>query len=86
MNADAKAPVVPFYDFSAMRLNIARAQQVLAGDITALEKAFIWAETPQGADYWHGQAGGLDQTARSTIAFMIAQSIELEIIQVRAAA
>lgn len=76
---------VPFYDLTAMRLDIARAQQVLAGDMTALERAFIWARTPQGADYWRSQSGGLDDDARSTIAFMIAQSIEFEILQGRAA-
>ena len=77
---------VPFYDLTAIRLDIARAQQVLARDITALERAFIWARTPQGADYWRSQSGGHDDDARSTIAFMIAQSIEFEILQGRAAA
>lgn len=66
------------YDFDRMRLNIRQARQALQNP-ELLEGAFIWTETPQGDAYWRGQTAGLSRDGRSTLAYMIAQSIELEI-------
>lgn len=69
----------PLYDFDAMQLRTDYARASL-DNITFLDRAFIWERTPQGRDYWERQAAnGLDAEGRSTIAFMVAQSIELEI-------
>lgn len=78
---------IPHYDFARMRLNVELAHLAFKGNMTVLERAFIWSETPQGHAYWADQRdNGLDQTARSTLAFMIAQSIQFEIHGARAAA
>ncbi|NKJ03110.1 hypothetical protein [Rhizobium sp. SG741] len=67
------------YDFDHMQLRVDHARRALE-DISFLEKAFIWSRTPQGGAYWEIQAhDGLTDEARSTIAYMVAQSIEIEI-------
>lgn len=69
----------PLYDFDAMQLRIDYARAAL-DNIDLLGRAFIWDRTPQGRTYWERQAAeGLDHEGRSTIAYMVAQSIELEI-------
>lgn len=68
----------PLYDFDAMRLDIGRARAALQNP-PMLRGAFIWEKTPQGAEYWEQQSSGLDVVGRSTLAFMIAQSIVMEI-------
>lgn len=68
----------PTYDFDAMQLRHDIARAALT-DITLLERAFIWEQTPQGREYWEQQAtSGLSPDARSTICFMVAQSLALE--------
>lgn len=78
-----------FYNFDAMQLRVANAQRALF-DPAELQGAFIWAMTPQGEEYWRGQCdNGLTEEGRSTLAYMIAQSIELSIVgdlRMRAAA
>jgi hypothetical protein len=67
------------YDFDRMQFRVDKAQEALT-DITKLEDAFIWALTPQGGNYWLAQeTHGLTFEGRSTLCYMIAQSIELEI-------
>ncbi|OKP79799.1 hypothetical protein BTE77_06835 [Ensifer adhaerens] len=69
-----------FYNFDAMQLRVAIAQRALV-DPSALEGAFIWSMTPQGEEYWRGQCdNGLTEEGRSTLAYMIAQSMELSIV------
>lgn len=69
----------PTYDFDAMQLRPAVAREALT-DITRLEAAFIWENTPQGREYWERQAAnGLDADARSTVTYMIAESITMNI-------
>ena len=68
----------PTYDFDAMELRHDVARAALS-DVSLLERAFVWEHTPQGREYWEQQAAsGLDQTARSTVCFMVAQSIAIE--------
>lgn len=66
------------YDFDRMRLNIRQARQAMDNP-ALLEGAFIWSETPQGEPYWRAQTAGLTHEGRSTLAYMVAQSIALEI-------
>lgn len=66
------------YNFDAMQLRPSVASAALA-DVTLLERAFIWEQTPQGRAYWERQAAnGLDDEARSTIAYMVAESLHIE--------
>jgi len=70
--------MIAHYDFDAMQLRVDHARAALT-DISYLDRAFIWERTPQGREYWEGQAStGLDQNARSTICFMVAQSMAIE--------
>jgi len=69
-----------FYNFDAMQLRVANARAALTNP-AALDGAFIWSRTPQGEEYWRQQRdNGLTEEGRSTLAYMIAQSIELEIV------
>lgn len=68
------------YDLDAMQLRPSIARAALT-DITKLEAAFIWDRTPQGREYWERQAAnGLDEDAFATVAYMVAESIHLEIM------
>lgn len=69
----------PHYDFNAMQLRQQVAQAALT-DITKLDGAFKWDCSPQGHAYWERQAAnGLDPDARSTLAYMVAESLHMEI-------
>ena len=66
------------YNFDRMQLRPSVARAALT-DVAQLERSFIWDETPQGREYWERQAAaGLDQEARSTIAYMVAESVSME--------
>lgn len=67
----------PTYDFDAMQFRHDVARAALS-DITLLERAFVWENSPQGREYWEQQAAnGLDLAGRSTVCFMIAASLTL---------
>lgn len=73
------------YDFNTMQLRVANARAAFA-DPSKLEGAFIWAKTPQGEEYWREQSKGLTEEGWATLAYMIAQSVELSVFGARAAA
>lgn len=68
-----------FYDFDAMVFRPEIAHAALH-DVSHLEAAFSWEKTPQGGAYWkHKAEHGLDLVARSTLAYMIAESVHMSI-------
>jgi hypothetical protein len=66
------------YNFDRMHLNVRQTRQAIDSP-ALLHGAFIWSETPQGEDYWRAQTTAPTHEGRSTLAYMAAQSIELEI-------
>lgn len=59
-----------------MNLSVEAIKEVLAGDISSLIHAFIWAETPQGYTFWREQqkAGKLTVEGRAVLEKMLKEA------------
>jgi hypothetical protein len=73
MTTNAKPPT---YNLDAMQFRVLRAAEALT-DPAKLEGAFIWSETPQGAEFWLAQAATMTANGRTTLRFMIFASVQL---------